>query len=269
MASSQDDIFGKGRYQRVRLDDLTTDPSFNRPLSESGVDHIAVAFNAPAFGIIHVWQRDDGVLVIVDGQHRCAAARRVGVPVDAKCIPAIVYAGLTVAEVAELFLTLNDSKKVGPLDRFHAELTAGRPITHAINQMVMANGLRVGKGNDATVGCVAALHTVYGMGDANGAVLGRTLAALHRAWGPIREAYAAVIVRGVGRYLHEHPDVDPGELGYALVHRTHGGAPINLLAKAKQFGGSAYMPLDVAIAQVIARDIMPKRRTTKPVLVDA
>jgi hypothetical protein len=255
-----DDLIGGGRYEKVRLADLTTDGRFNRPTSEKQIANIDGGFNMAAFRTIEVWQREDGRYVILDGQNRTEVLRRRGVPLDAKCVPAIVHRDLTVEEAAELFVLLNSGRAITPFDRFRAMLTNGEAETVAIDATVRSFGLRVtDKGADDALACPGTLYTVFRTGSPPGALLGRTLRALVEGFGSIKEALGAVLIRGVARYLYEHPDIDAGMLGEAFKYKP--GAPIYLLNWAKTTaGGERRMTLEAAIAEVIEHRVMGRTR---------
>lgn len=253
---------GGGQYQTVRLADFETDGRFNRPVSQRHVDRIVHDFNARAFVVIVAWGRDDGRLVILDGQHRVGAARLRGIPEDAKVIPTIIHRGLTLDAAAELFVQLNASKFVGAYDKFHALRTAGHAETVAIDAIVTAHGLRITRApGDGCISAVTAVQWVHQTGEPEGAVLGNVLAAMQQTWGILKEAYTAPIIRGIGRYFHEHRDTVPTELAEAL-RRSPGSTPLNLMALGKTIAGSQRMPLDQAIAEAIETRVM--KRVARP-----
>jgi len=246
------------RFETVRLADLRTDPEFNRPVSSQWVARLVADFQLSRIGRLAVSRRADGTLVLIDGQHRVAALSQMGVPEGTKCIPADVYEGLSRAEEALLFVHLNNTKHVNSLDKYIALRRAKDPETCAIDQILAAHDLRAAYAKtDGTLGCIDALRRVFNMGEPKGAVLGRTLATIGLSWGPIREAYAASIVRGIGLYLNAHRDIEPKTLADALLHRA--GAPLNLLGWAKGIAGIQRMPVDRAIALVIEQRVVNRR----------
>lgn len=256
------EAFGQGRYQTVRLADLVTEGSFNRPVRDAHVDRIVSNMNVRAFGAIIVWEREPGEYVILDGQHRVQAARRRGVPQDAKCIPAIVHTDLTLTGAAELFVKLNASKLVSAYDKFHALIAAKEPRAEDLNRIVVYHGLKIGSTpNDTTISAVAALYHVYEMGEPEGAVLGHTLATLQRAWFENSEALKSPILRGIGLYFHDHRDADPEKIAQALINGP--GAPINLMGWAKGLAGPQRMSLDKAIAEVMVKRVVGRGRPGK------
>lgn len=253
---------GEGRYQKVRLDDLITDGRFNRPVRKHHVERLATKFSPAAFGVLELWKRDDGALVILDGQHRAELLRLLGYPTDVKVVPALVHEPLELDQAAELFVDLNFSKLVGAYDRFHALLTATHTRTCDIDRIVRSHGLRVAANHsDGSISAVTALEGVYGLGEPEGKVLGATLAALTGAWQDSSEAFKSPILRGVALYFHEHRDAQPADVADALARRT--GAPITLMAKAKILRGSHRMNLDEAIALALEQIMKPPKARPK------
>jgi len=254
---------GSGRYQKVRLDDLITDGRFNRKVRQAHVEKRASDFSPAAFGVIEIWKREDGVMIILDGQHRADLLRLLGYPTTAKCVPALVHEDLTLDTAAELFVKLNASKLVGPWDRFKALLTATHKRTCDIDRIVRSHGLQVGGGRkDGVIAAVQAVEAAYAMGEPEGAVLGKTLAALTGAWGEMSEAYSSALIRGTALFFHEHRDADPAELSDALMRDP--GAPVNVMARAKTLAGSRRMNLDEAIAITLSKIMEKKRKPRRP-----
>jgi uncharacterized protein DUF6551 len=252
------------RYETVRLRDIITDPRFNRPISDQWVARLVADFDVARLGRIALSRRDDGTLVILDGQHRCRALRDKGVPDDAKVIPADVYEGLGRSAEALLFVHLNQTKHVSSLEKYRALLVAADPETRGIDSVVRAQGLIVNSGGkDGSIGCIDALRRLYNMGEPSGAVLGRTLATLHEAWGDTHEAYGSQLVRGVGLFLNDYRETDPRELANALVRGP--GAPINLIGWAKAIAGTHRMAMDKAIAQIIEQRVVKRRARPRKV----
>lgn len=251
------EAINEGRYQKLRLADLVTDIRFNRPVRAPHVNKIVSAFVPGAFRTIDVWQREDGGLVILDGQHRCKALETLGVPTTAKCVPALVHNHLTLDQAAWLFVVLNANKLVSAADVYKALLTAGETETVAIDQIVRSFGLRVatnGGSREGAISAVTALREVYRLGEPYGTTLGRTLASLFRAWAEAREAYGSQLIKGVGLFLEEHREVEPDVLADALARRP--GAPINLLSWARIEAGPQRMAMAQAIALVIEKRVL-------------
>jgi hypothetical protein len=254
---------GGAEFQVRKLADFVTDGRFNRPISRRHVNAIKSKFNARAFRAIDAWEREDGKLVVLDGQHRIVAAREMGVPENVKCIPTMVHRGLTLEEAAELFVQLDFALLVRAYDQFKALLTARHADMVAIDRIVRRNGLVLARvAGDGAIGCVDAVMKVYALGEPKGAILDATLAALYRAWGELKQAYGASLVRGVAEYIHEHRDVDPDELGSALAYKAR--EPFSLLAWAATIAGTERLPRHTGVAKAIEVYVMKPQRRRRP-----
>lgn len=252
------------RFETVRLRELISDPTFNRPLREGWLAKLEAQFDVSRLGRIAVSRREDGSLVLIDGQHRVEVLRRKGVPEDTKVIPADVYSDLSREQEAELFVYLNNTKMVSAYDKFHALRAAGDVETCTINRIVEMQGLRVGIGaKDGVVGCIDALRRLYSTGEPKGAILARTLSTADLAWGTTHEAYSSALLRGIGLYLNSHRDVESNDLAEALVRGP--GAPIHLIGWAKGIAGTQRMSMDKAIALVIETRVVNRRRRPRKV----
>jgi Family of unknown function (DUF6551) len=252
-------LSGEGRYVKLSLEQLTTDPRFNRPVRDHKVRRILSEFTPRAFHAISAWLREDGKYVVLDGQHRVEALRRLGVPENARVIHTIVHEDLSLDQAAELFVLLNDSYLVNAYDKYRALLVAGHSETVDIARIMSEHGLAVSASGkkDGQVTAIMSLRHVYRMND-HGELLERTLDVLKRAWQDQAEAYSAALIRGIGLYLSEHPDVAFDTLADAIVRTS--GAPINLIGRAKAIAGPTRMSLSEAIALTLEQQVMRRRR---------
>lgn len=106
---------------------LTVDRSYQRSLeserSQQLVNRIAADFKWFAFqAILATRPPGQDTYLILDGQHRVEAARRVGIT----HVPAVVVEAATVAEQAAAFVRANlDRVAVTPYALFHARIAAG------------------------------------------------------------------------------------------------------------------------------------------------
>lgn len=156
----------KSTVKRLSLDLLTIDPLVQRI---EGVDkhrchQMAKDFRPHALGVLTVSERDDGRCVVLDGMHRVAAARMAGWH---GLVNAEVFLGLSVAQEAELFFTLNDARSPSALSKFHARVLMEDPVALDITRILAAHGWRVDLSNDpGVVAAVAATERVYRNGGA-------------------------------------------------------------------------------------------------------
>lgn len=109
------------------VDRLFADPAYQREMtsrrSQRLVEAIAAGFRWAKFGVALVtpWPERDGWAVI-DGQHRCEAARSLGI----EAVPALVYPQMAAHEAAAVFVAVNRNRvAMTPMALHHARLAAG------------------------------------------------------------------------------------------------------------------------------------------------
>lgn len=217
----------------VPIKNLSVDPRYERPLSRRKVVAIAKDLDPDAIGQILVSERDDGSLVIIDGQHRVEAVRETWS--DSEAVPCLIYVGLTFTDEADLFVKFNDLRtKPRPLDLFKARIAAKDENAAAISKVCMKNGLTIGAGGGATnrIACVQALAQVYNQTSAE--VLDQTLSTIIDAWSEHGTVEASVlqgsIVHGVALVIARHRTrIDLRR----LVKAMHGTTHAQLIAKAR------------------------------------
>lgn len=222
----------------IRISDLTTDARVQRPLDTRRVETIAGKFNPAALGSITVSQRHDGSRIVLDGQTRTAAAKAIGYKGD---IHAHIYTGLTLAEEASMFLSLNNTKQVSALDKFLVRLTEGDEIALDINRIAKGYGWTIKPGGaNWTIQSVNALEKAYGAGGTNGAfVVDRILKTITEAWAGHAVSGNAGIIAGLGLlFVRYGADVR----GDKLVRELQNQTPRTLLGRARSLqdgqGGS-------------------------------
>ena len=100
----------------INVADLNTDRTYQRPLRKT-YKKIAAQFDPLLLSTITVSKRLDGTYWILDGQHRVAAAKELGIPT----LDALIYSGLTLEEEAYIFSMQNHNKiKVNTYELYHA-----------------------------------------------------------------------------------------------------------------------------------------------------
>jgi hypothetical protein len=178
--------------RRIKPADVTTDPRAQRRLDNRRVGKIAGDFRPASFGVPAVSVRADGTTVWLDGQHRGAALCAIGrgtVGIDCQ-----VYEGLTLAEEAELFRQLNDSKSLTARDLFRISVTAKDPAAVAANRALEICGWTVEAGKKNTMGAVSTFGYLWEVDPAAARCAIQTLAA---AWGPTPHSSSMVAIRGM------------------------------------------------------------------------
>lgn len=128
-------------WEHLNAADLAIDPRVQRTRDERKLAGMVDNFDADALGQITISSRPNGQLIIIDGQHRWAAAQAVdyGQPLECK-----IFVGLSLEQEAKLFRLLNNTTKASVNALFHVAVTEGDPIALAVNQVVREYGLTVG-----------------------------------------------------------------------------------------------------------------------------
>lgn len=131
--------------EMIAVSALTIDPVVQRSLDEVRVVRMSKVFDKSAVGTFVVSLRGDGTMVVLDGQHRRAAAILAGMP-DLK-VPCDVRRGLTIAEEAELFRRLNTTRRLTQSVDHAKGVLAGDPEALGIEETLQKFGWSIGQGN--------------------------------------------------------------------------------------------------------------------------
>lgn len=115
---------------------LSVDEAYQRKIdsqrSKQAIEQITRNFRWSCFGTALVTQTDEGWLLI-DGQHRVEAARRLGI----KTVPCIVVQHASQAEQAAIFVSTNQGRvQVNPYSLFHARLMAGEELALGVQRLL-------------------------------------------------------------------------------------------------------------------------------------
>jgi hypothetical protein len=131
----------------IPIDQLKVDDSYQRSIeggaSQKAIEKIAANWDwrlcLPLLGS----RRRDGMIYIIDGQHRKEGAQLRG---DIPWLPVVVFDFDDPKDEAELFIQANRSRRaMGKLDDFHAALVAGDEKAVRINRVVTDAGLVIGR----------------------------------------------------------------------------------------------------------------------------
>lgn len=146
--------------------DIRTDREYQRPLNRARVRRYAASWSDLLAFAVTVSHRGPSDYVVVDGQHRVAAALEAGVA----RIPCLVVSGLTRRDEAALFTALS-MHRVGlnTRERFRARWVAGDPVCADIVQAVETCGFHLNLGERRSLHhdwleSVATLEQIYRRG---------------------------------------------------------------------------------------------------------
>lgn len=194
----------KPKLQRVRPVDVITDHRAQRALDMKRVNGMANDFREESFGVPAVSCRADSSYAVIDGQHRFATMREMGRGmVSVMCQ---VYTGLTLAEEAQLFRELNDSKQLTAADIFRIAVTEGDPVAVAANQALETFGWTK---DPKRKNSLRALSTLGVLWERDPATTKSVLRILAQAWGPTPVVGSATALKGLWVVLYRYRDLKP------------------------------------------------------------
>jgi len=132
--------------------ELTVDQSYQRSIDNDGsrrlIASIAANFDWRLCAPLVVSRRSDGSKVIIDGQHRWAAAVRRG---DLLQLPCCLFTYDSPEDEARMFIVANRARKpMNRLDDFHAALAAADEDAIEIQRLVTEAGLRMARNTSST-----------------------------------------------------------------------------------------------------------------------
>ena len=134
----------------IAVDRLQVDETYQRSCanaaSEQLISRIALGWDWRLFQPLACARRPDGVIVVIDGQHRLLGARRRG---DIPHLPCVVGQFANIAEEATAFAAMNRQRKaMSKIDLYFAQAAAGEaPVVEALTVMALA-GVRLTRQND-------------------------------------------------------------------------------------------------------------------------
>jgi hypothetical protein len=136
----------------VHTAELTVDQSYQRSIDNDGsrrlIASIAANFDWRLCAPLVVSRRQDGSKVIIDGQHRWAAAVRRG---DLPQLPCCLFTYDSPEDEARMFIVANRARKpMNRLDDFHAALAAADEDAVEIQRLVTEAGLRMARNTSST-----------------------------------------------------------------------------------------------------------------------
>ena len=191
----------------IRISELGTDYTVQRPVNQHRVERIAENFNPAAVRTLAVSKRDDRY-VVLDGNHRLHAMRELGFS-NGHLVQCEVYTGLSIEEEASLFLEMNDGKKPTYRESFPIRVTQRDPDALAVKEIIESAGFTVAKDGRAAEGSIRAVDSVERVYKAFAHKGDRrfyneakqALLIIKAAWGIHPEALQMQIIRGAGIFV--------------------------------------------------------------------
>ncbi len=244
--------------QWVPIADLKMDRKVNtRPLKNAKVSKYVDEFDADAIGYLEISERANGDLIILDGQHRVEALRRLGWDNGQK-IEAKVHNDLTTAQEAHLFALLNDETPVTPIHKMLARIEAGDEPDASIDKIVRSVGLRISdQVGDGKIVSAAVLRKIWfgGRGSRGKTtlveqpeLLRSALRLVCEAWGKRGDALRGEILLGTALFLSRYEGISFDR--DKLVHQlslTPGG-PLGVVGDARALASIHSTPVATSVA---------------------
>jgi len=219
----------KTHYQLINVENILID-KYQRPIRTTAVRKMADNFDKTLLGTVTVSKRN-GMFYIIDGQHRLALAKLVGL----NSLMALVYEGLSYEDEAKYFNALNgangESRKPTNQERFNASIEAKDPVAIDISKIVEKAGYRISKTKDnggiQAVNSIQDIYTKYGATH-----LYYTLLLIKSTWGGEEYAVHAKILLGVSEFMNTYKG-EPNFNAKMFAKQLAKVDPIKIVREAK------------------------------------
>lgn len=194
--------------QKVKIDGLKTDYSYQRVLDVTRAKKIAREFSPELMGIVTLSKRDDGNYFIIDGNHRIYAAKMNG----ENEVLANVFEGLSIQDEVALFNRLNQSqKKTTYNENLKASYIAGNEEARRYIGLLDKLHIPYSFASGGTKALVAHNAAIAIMKTYGGAILGMCLDTINKADAKMDSR----LIKGVARFL-TYPGVNLVRLEHIL-----------------------------------------------------
>lgn len=204
---------------------LSVDESYQRSIDNEGsrrlIASIAANFDWRLCAPLVVSRRPDGSKVIIDGQHRWAAAVRRG---DLPHLPCCLFTYDSPEDEARMFIVANRARKpMNRLDDFHAALAAADEDAVEIQRLVTEAGLRMARNTSSSAwkaGEVAFTSSIATALRRHGpAIVSAAMTSIAEAYEGRSLTYGASIFGALVKLFANPPEgFDPDDLVPALRH---------------------------------------------------
>lgn len=201
-------------------------PNAQRELNPAWVDHLASDLDPEKVGVLVV-NKIGNTYWLIDGQHRREAMIQIGW--GDQQVQCQVFEGLDDAQMAEVFLGMNDKLTVPSLPKFRIAVNAGRERECRIDEIVKAAGCVVTRDKvDGAIGAVGTLVRIYERSGPK--VLSRALCIIRDAYGT--PGFEAPVLDGIGLLCARHNGELEDQLAVAKLKNIQGGVS-GLMGRAR------------------------------------
>lgn len=204
-----------GTARRVAINDLEDDAK-NRTLRSGWIEAREQRFDFGKWTPPIVRETEDGRFILIEGHHRVALARRVGLGrTEVICY---VYPPIESDQrVGEMYVGINDKSDHTASQKFLGRLRAGDRHAVAANAAIVAAGFE-GVSEFAKVGWVHTPTHFERIARKTPKRLRPVLETIVASYGRVPEAVNPNFVRALAMF-HGAYDVDPREVGRKVVHK--------------------------------------------------
>lgn len=214
--------------RRIPIKDIRLDSVYQRDLDSIRIRRVVEQWDDRMVGVLAVSHRA-GILWCVDGQHRLAAMRELGI----LFCNAIVYDGLAQTEEAALFVELNRNRKPpNAWELFKAEAAALHEDVLNIIRIVHSLGYQIGRvTNHSTISAISALRRIYRLGGEP--LLTATLRSVRGAWTGRELSLGGQVLEGLALFYHSfrgEPQYDDDRLARVMERN----APLKIIGDAQE-----------------------------------
>ena len=216
---------------RIKPCDIYIDHSYQRPLDTKRIEAMAEDFHRERIGVPVCSKRKDGSFWCLDGQHRLALLKYVGL--EEEPIFVEYWEELTHQREAQEFVELNSKGVNGrlpvtALQQFKARCEAGYPTEVSIAKIMNRLKLRFSTDKGGTTICaVQSVEWVHKHNDNLESVL-----VVLKDWGESQDGavFDRNLIKGLSNFLHQYPAVDTRH----LLNRLRTLAPTTTAVKIKR-----------------------------------
>lgn len=214
------------------------------------VEKLAKEWDENLAGVVYVSHRRDGSYVVLDGDHRVLAKRRL--TDGAGEILCRVFEGLSTAEEGYIFVGVNPGNQPSVIDKYRVGVFTGDEQTVRIDRIVHSRGYIVdGQGGNGHINSVKALRDLDDLSLKMGAephLLDYTLNLIGRAWGNDRYGLQNAIIVGLGRFIAEYGDRANHD---TLLQAMRTDAPQSWLTRAQGLAAMKRKRKSMAFAELL------------------
>lgn len=236
----------KPTFFPINVEELKLAP-YQRDLKNSKVKNYAERYNPNIFGVILVSHRN-GKYWIVDGQHRVAVAKLLGI----KSVYCQVLEGLSYEQEAEHFYEINHNKsRLNANHKFHAKVESkdksALDIVKALNKYGYAYSKEGTDQNDNSIRAIGSIQKIYQRHGYDG--LCEVLDILRKSWNGDYTSLKAEMIKGINTFIVNY-EFNKDFLISVLSRYT----PKGIMDKSRAFVENISRPCDGAcfhIAQTI------------------